>query len=949
MTDPTFDDELAELGKLAARLQRSLDELRDRLKRLEQQEATTRPTFDTTAPLAGPPETPPIREREPAIPRAEPVIPPAPPTAPPTRPPSPLPAVPVGEAPASAGERLAGLAAGRQQVADEGRPRGEAPASTGGAELVIGRTWLNRIGAVILLLAVAFFVKYSFDQGWISPGLRVVVGAFLGVGLVAAGEYCLFRKMRPFAGGLLGCGVGVLYLVAFGAYNLYELVNTQTAAVFYICITALSVAISVHGRLLPIAILAVIGGYGTPIALSTGTNQQVALLTYVLLLDVGFLISAHIRRWDILRPLAWLGTLGLFGAWFLEFSELSTVWRTWAFLLAFYVVFHGEALGALRRGSYVWPRLMATIIHANNVVFFGGTYLLLRGLVPEWLGLFAVVLAGVQWLAAWRVVGGEAAVLPARLGLWLNGAAMLALAAPLQFDRYLVSVSWGVQAVVTFWFCRRFADQWLRLKGVGVLGAAVLHLFIFEYQDPELTSILWEVGRHWTFSWVVALFAFAGLCSYASGAVLAVRRTPEAVEDKKLAAGLMALGSGLLLWLFADQWERYLATWWWLGLAVAWWAVAWRFRPVAGMAVALTAAVCVKFLAWDTLAATRGAWSDIEGIILNRAVLTGVLVAGLAAGIRPFADRLPEAVKQRLGWSELGRAFVVAAALVITWTGTFEIARVFRFEQWAQEHFTHPLHARGVFITAFWALQAAVMWVIAGLRRPTVSRYALILMWLTILKMMAVDTVFAAGSERWAELSGICANRIFLVGLLVIATGLGGYWNARRIAAAGGAKLFDPLTVTVSLVLVTLLITWVPTFEILRVFRFEPFRLRFSDPGLAMHLALSVFWSVNATVCLALGFARRVAVLRHLALGLFGITVVKVFIFDLSRLETVYRIISFAVLGVLLLFASLLYQRLSSRIAESLGHDPLRPTCKQCGYDLTGNVSGVCPECGKSI
>ncbi len=55
-----------------------------------------------------------------------------------------------------------------------------------------------------------------------------------------------------------------------------------------------------------------------------------------------------------------------------------------------------------------------------------------------------------------------------------------------------------------------------------------------------------------------------------------------------------------------------------------------------------------------------------------------------------------------------------------------------------------------------------------------------------------------------------------------------------------------------------------------------------------------------------------------MALGLFAVTVGKVFIFDLGHLEMVYRIISFMVLGVLLLFASYLYQRLSSRLAASL-------------------------------
>ena len=87
----------------------------------------------------------------------------------------------------------------------------------------------------------------------------------------------------------------------------------------------------------------------------------------------------------------------------------------------------------------------------------------------------------------------------------------------------------------------------------------------------------------------------------------------------------------------------------------------------------------------------------------------------------------------------------------------------------------------------------------------------------------------------------------------------------------------------------------------------------FTPPGL-LPIALSAFWSVNATVLLIIGFLRRAAVLRHLALGLFAVTVVKVFVVDLGYLETIYRIISFVVLGGLLMLASLLYQRLASRL-----------------------------------
>jgi uncharacterized membrane protein len=81
------------------------------------------------------------------------------------------------------------------------------------------------------------------------------------------------------------------------------------------------------------------------------------------------------------------------------------------------------------------------------------------------------------------------------------------------------------------------------------------------------------------------------------------------------------------------------------------------------------------------------------------------------------------------------------------------------------------------------------------------------------------------------------------------------------------------------------------------------------DSGLAQHLALSLLWTAYASGLMALGVRRESALLRWQALALFGLVVTKVFFYDSSYLERFYRIISFAILGLVLLVVSFLYQR----------------------------------------
>lgn len=86
---------------------------------------------------------------------------------------------------------------------------------------------------------------------------------------------------------------------------------------------------------------------------------------------------------------------------------------------------------------------------------------------------------------------------------------------------------------------------------------------------------------------------------------------------------------------------------------------------------------------------------------------------------------------------------------------------------------------------------------------------------------------------------------------------------------------------------------------------------------LAQQLGLSVLWTLYASGLIAVGLARRSAMLRWQALALFALVVAKVFLYDMSSLDRIYRIVSFLVLGVLLLGVSFVYQkRLAAHKAE---------------------------------
>src|SRR5205814_6978123 len=77
----------------------------------------------------------------------------------------------------------------------------------------------------------------------------------------------------------------------------------------------------------------------------------------------------------------------------------------------------------------------------------------------------------------------------------------------------------------------------------------------------------------------------------------------------------------------------------------------------------------------------------------------------------------------------------------------------------------------------------------------------------------------------------------------------------------------------------------------------------------ARDMSYSIAWALFALLMLVVGMRKRVAAVRYAGLGLLGITIIKLFVHDLSQLDQLYRIAAFIVVAVIAILASFLYQR----------------------------------------
>ena len=187
----------------------------------------------------------------------------------------------------------------------DGAPLKGAPKSTDWASL--GERLLGKVGIVFVVLAVGFFLKYSFDQGWVTPMLRVILGLLLGTVLLVLGLRLEGSRQR-YSQFLLGGAIAVFYIVGFAAFQLYELVPFALAFSYMAATTVLAVVLAERQDHASLATIGLIGALSTPFLLHTETENIAGLVLYTSLVLVGFGAVQFRRGWRSL-----LGVMGIGG------------------------------------------------------------------------------------------------------------------------------------------------------------------------------------------------------------------------------------------------------------------------------------------------------------------------------------------------------------------------------------------------------------------------------------------------------------------------------------------------------------------------------------------------------------------------------------------------------------------------------------------------------------
>ena len=219
-------------------------------------------------------------------------------------------------------------------------------------------------------------------------------------------------------------------------------------------------------------------------------------------------------------------------------------------------------------------------------------------------------------------------------------------------------------------------------------------------------------------------------------------------------------------------------------------------------------------------------------------------------------------------------------------------------------------------LTIGWALEAAaVFWLFGLVPHPGLKYLGLILFGVVGARLIVNPEVL-----RYEPRGAPIVNwLLYTYGVPVLAT-FAGAWLLRRAEAqrgddpeydwaAGDRTLIAPVVAALGLVLFFVLIN----VEIADYFSQGAYLAFDSTPRLERDLAYSIAWSLYSLLLLGIGIWRGVKGLRVASLIFLMLTVGKAFLYDLSALKGIYRVLSFLGLGTALILVSLLYQRFAGK------------------------------------
>lgn len=357
-------------------------------------------------------------------------------------------------------------------------------------EKFIGENLANKIGIGVLVLGIGFFVKYAIDQDWINEIGRVFIGILCGGILIGIGHW-LRKTFKAFSSVLVGGGIAVLYLTIAIAFHEYKIFNQTSAFILMLIITGFAVALSLAYNRIELAVLSILGGFASPFMVSTGEGNYVVLFTYILILDLGMLVLAYYKKWNLVNIISYVFTVLLFGIWLgtqFDNSSGSMIGGAIIFSTLFYLVFFLMNIINNIKERTAFKTIEISLLLSNTFFYYAAGMVILNNEAAElYKGLFTAGLGIFNFFFAYALYKNSRVdrnLVFLLIGLVLT---FISLAAPIQLKGNYITLFWAAETVLLLWLSQKSGITLMKVAS-GILMILMIFSLMLDWQQIYLTS-----------------------------------------------------------------------------------------------------------------------------------------------------------------------------------------------------------------------------------------------------------------------------------------------------------------------------------------------------------------------------------------------------------------------------------------------------------------------------
>lgn len=202
-----------------------------------------------------------------------------------------------------------------------------------GWESFLGGNLLGKLGFLALVLTAGWFIKLAIDNHWVNESGRIITGLVVGFGMLGFSILLARKKYRLLWPLAAGSGYAIIFISIYAAYYFYDLLFFSES---FGTLVLLSVAVSLlalGARSQTLYIFALLGALLIPILHSQGENSYRFLFSYLLVLQLVYMVLGFKVRWIISAYILYGLSTFIVGIWMSDKIMISNPYIFFAYLL----------------------------------------------------------------------------------------------------------------------------------------------------------------------------------------------------------------------------------------------------------------------------------------------------------------------------------------------------------------------------------------------------------------------------------------------------------------------------------------------------------------------------------------------------------------------------------------------------------------------------------------